>query len=295
MAKGEVSHIEMAQARQSDGINVIFDQNSPASSPSRSSSSSSSGSDHYRGRGSHRRRQSSKCRCSDRRYGGGRHRRSRPRCYRDHSRSYSRSSSRDTYSHRRRYKSRSRSRSSRSFGHWSRNRRPTSQFRCKFSQSPTRPYRYRSRSRSSGRSVSLSLHDKRELLNTAKDNAMKILGVQNLELPESVKPILLASLESQQSSPEPEARVRHDPEKTASESREKAESTNVSSPKLSPKRKKIVFSNNNSVVKPTVIASTGVKVTPRVDSYESRKPYGQWVPVKSAQPSRARKHTLMSH
>ncbi len=60
--------------------------------------------------------------------------------------------------------------------------------------------------------------DKRELLKAAKVNAMKILGTEKLELPESVKPILSEqSAESEQASSQPESRVRHDREKTPSQ------------------------------------------------------------------------------
>lgn len=63
-----------------------------------------------------------------------------------------------------------------------------------------------------------NLTDKRELLKAAKANAMKILGVEKLELPESVKPILFEqSVEFKQVSPDPEIRVRQDPEKTPSQ------------------------------------------------------------------------------
>lgn len=51
--------------------------------------------------------------------------------------------------------------------------------------------------------------DKRQLLEAAKANAMKILGVEKLELPESVKPIL--------SDPEPEKRVRQGSQQTGSQ------------------------------------------------------------------------------
>ncbi|XP_023255664.1 arginine/serine-rich protein 1-like isoform X4 [Seriola lalandi dorsalis] len=305
MTKGEDSHSEMAHARQSDGINVIFDQNSPASSRSQSQSSSgsrqSSGSACYRGRGSHRgrssssssstsrsrsssrprsrshprcHRRSSRCGCDNhRRYGHGRHRRSPPRRYRAHSRSYSRSPVQDRSPGRTRYRSRSRSPS-----RLSRHRRTVSQFRSRFSKSPARGYRSRSRSTSSGH---LSLDDKREPLEAAKANALNILGVEKLELPESVKPIPSEkSTESRWVSPEPETRSNE------------TEPDDVSNLKMSPKRKIISFSINNSVAKPTTVAPSCAKVTPRVDSYESRKPYGHWVPVKSGRSSSARKHTL---
>ncbi|KAM7403823.1 hypothetical protein PAMA_004316 [Pampus argenteus] len=235
MAKGQDTGSEMTHAGQSDGINVIFDQRSPPSSRSRSRSSGdnsySSESGRYRGRGSYRRRyrssssssssssrsssrprsrshprchrRSSRCRCDNhRRYGRGCYRRSSPRHYRAHSRSYSRSP--DRYSHRRRYRSRSRS-----SGGWSRNRKAGSPIRCQFSRSSRRTYRSRSRSRSSGGSVSLSLDDKRALLTAAKANGVKILNVEKLELPKSVKPILSEQCE--------ETMVRQDPEKTPSQ------------------------------------------------------------------------------
>ncbi|XP_029349810.1 arginine/serine-rich protein 1 [Echeneis naucrates] len=320
MAKGEDSHSEMAFARQSDGINVIFDQRSPASSRSRSQSSSGSShmSDHgynrgrssYRGRyrssssssrssssssrsSSHSRsrshprchRRSSRCGCNNhRRYGHSRHRRSPPRHYRAHSRSFSRSSSPDRYSRRTHYRSRSRSPR-----RWSRPERTESKSRNKHSQSTVRRSSPQSRSTSSGH---LSLDDKRELLEAAKANAMKILGVEKLELPESVKPILSEESEgSKQSSPEPETRVRHDPAKTLLQTVE-TEPDDISNLKMSPRRRIITFSINNSVAKPTVSAPSCAKVTPRVDNYESRKPYGHWVPVKSRKTSSARKHTL---
>ncbi|XP_076604414.1 arginine/serine-rich protein 1 [Chaetodon auriga] len=315
MAKVKDSHSEMARARQSDGISVIFDQNSPASSHSRSRSRSSSGSSsssaRHRGRRSHRgryrssssssssrsrsssharsrshprcHRRSSRCCCDGhRRYGGGRSRRSPPRRHRAHSHSYSRSPSPDRYSRRRQYKPRSRSPS--------RRRRDVSQLTSRLSRSPSITHRSRSKSRSSGRSVSLSLDEKRELLKAAQANATKILGGQNVELPKNVEPILSEqSVESKWVSAE--TRVRQDPEKSPSQSSE-VEPDDVSSPRISPKRKIISFSINNSVVKPAVTAPSCAKVTPRVDIYESRKPYGHWVPVKSGQKSNTHKHTL---
>uniref|UniRef100_A0A3Q1E8X9 Arginine/serine-rich protein 1 n=1 Tax=Acanthochromis polyacanthus TaxID=80966 RepID=A0A3Q1E8X9_9TELE len=314
MAKEAASHSEMAHARQSDGINVIFDKGSPCSShsrsQSRSSSASSRSSSNSRGRDSRRRhnrsssssssspssrsrsrshprchRPSSCCRCDDhRRYGRGRDRCPLPRRYRAYSRSYSRSRSPDSYSSRRRYRFHYRSRS-RSPSRWSRERRHVSHYRSRFPPSPPKSDRSRSRSRSSGHSSSLSLHDKKALLEAAKSNAMKMLGVEKLDLPESVKPILSEeSQESKRVSPEPETRVRQGPQKTSSQSSD-MESDDMSSPSTSPKRKIISFSINNSVAKPTVVAPSGAKVTPRVDSYESRKPYGHWVPVRSGRTS----------
>ena len=63
----------------------------------------------------------------------------------------------------------------------------------------------------------LDCSDKKKLLETAKTNAMKNLGVEKLELPESVKPILSEQSESQQLSPEPVRRVRQDSERSASQ------------------------------------------------------------------------------
>ncbi|TKS86371.1 Arginine/serine-rich protein 1 [Collichthys lucidus] len=258
----------------------------------RSSSSRSRSSSNPRSR-SHPRchRRSSRCRCDNhRRYGRSRYHRSPPRRYRARSHSHSCSPSSDRYSRHRHYRSRSKSSS-----HQSRHRRADSQLKSRPSRSPPRAHRSRSKSRSSEHSVSLSLDDKRVLLEVAKSNAMKILGVEKLELPESVKPILTEQSESTRASPEPEMRVRQDPEKTPSQSSE-VDPDDVPSPKMSPKRKTISFSINNSVVRPSVAAPSGAKVTPRVDIYDSRKPYGHWVRVKSGRTSKARKHTLaMSH
>ncbi|PWA16386.1 hypothetical protein CCH79_00004664 [Gambusia affinis] len=101
MATQVDSHSDMAHARQSDGINVIFDQKSPGSSTSRSrsrsvsssASSRSTGSD-YRGRKSRRGRNrssssSSSSSCGSRSSSSSRSRsrsRSYPRCHRHSSR-----------------------------------------------------------------------------------------------------------------------------------------------------------------------------------------------------------------
>ncbi|KAM6968502.1 arginine/serine-rich protein 1 isoform 2-T2 [Tautogolabrus adspersus] len=234
MAKGNDPHSVMACARQTDGINVIFDKNSPASSPARCESSVSCESDrssesvHHRGRGSNSRRHrssssssssssrsprtrsrshprchrpSSRCRCDNHfRYGRGRHPSSPQRRSRARSRSCSRSPLPNSYPRRRHNRSRSRSlrRYSRTASH--------------SLQSSSRSYR--SRSRSSERSDSLSLDDKKELLKAAYANSTKILGVDNLDLPESVKPILSENWESKPVSPEPWTRVTQNPIKT---------------------------------------------------------------------------------
>lgn len=303
MAKVKDSHSEMAQARQSDGINVIFDQESSSSSScshSRSRSpgvgSRSSGSGRHRGRGSYRRRyrssssscsrssshsrsrshprchrRSSRCRCDNHhRYGRGQ--------YRAHSRSLSRSASPDRYSSHRQY--RSRSRSSRQTRHG----RDVSSLRYRSSRSSSRANRSRSKSRASTHSVSLSLDDKMEFLNAAKVKAVKIPETEKLELLESVKPIL--SEESRQSSPD--TWVRHDADERTPSKSDEVEPDDMTSPKMSPTRKIISFSINNSVAKPTAAAPSSAKVTPRVDIYESRKPYGHWVPVKTGHNSRKR-------
>ncbi|XP_024113967.1 arginine/serine-rich protein 1 [Oryzias melastigma] len=317
MAEQVNSHSAMAKARHTDGLNVIFDQKSPGSSHSRSRSRSSSssssrssrssGSGHYKRRGrrdrssssssscstsrsrsssrsrsrSHPRcrRRSSCCRCDEHKGRSGRrhYRRSPSRRYRAHSRSYSRSPSPDRYYRRRRY-SRSRSRS---LGRWRQYRRPVSPLRFRFSPSPYRTYR--SRSRSPVRSVSLSLDEKRRLLEAAKANAMKILGVEKIELPESVKPILSEEPEPRPLSPEPPFRRRHVSERTGPQDRDV--DPDVSSPMMSPKRH-IAFSTNNSMAKPTAAAPSPAKLTSRVDSYESRKPYGSWIPIGSGQSAR---------
>ncbi|XP_029982021.1 arginine/serine-rich protein 1 isoform X2 [Sphaeramia orbicularis] len=314
MAKRENPHTEMADARQSDCLKVIFDQQSPAlfHPRSRSRSSSSSGSsrtsESRRGRSSYRRRhrssssssssvsrsrstsrtrsrshprchrRSSRCRCDNhyryRRYS----RRSPPRRYRAHSRSFSRSPSVDRYSRRRHYRSRSRS-----------TRRCNSHRRrvSRLSRSPPRVYR--GYSRSSEHSVKLSIDDKAKLLKTARENAAKILGVETLELPKSVKPILSDELvRSEHGSPAPEMMGRQS-EKTQSQN--EVEPDDLSSLRISPKRRIISFSIHNSVAKPTVAVPSCAKVTPRVDSYESRKPYGHWIPVVSSRDSLRRKRS----
>lgn len=125
----------------------------------------------------------------------------------------------------------------------------------------------------------MSVEEKRQLLEAARQSAMKNLGVQKLELPESVKPILMQQpVVSKHGFTGPETRVRQDSEN-------KSKSTEVEddaqSPRLSPKRG-ISFSTNNSVAKPTMCTQPCAKVTSLVDSVESKKPYGHWIPLKSA-------------
>ncbi|XP_032356548.1 arginine/serine-rich protein 1 [Etheostoma spectabile] len=282
MAKGEDSHFEMADVRQRDGISVIFDQNSPASSRSRSPPRIGRRSSRHRGRGTHGRRyRSSSSSSSSSRSSSNTRSRSHPRCHRPSSRCR-------CDNHRRN----GRDRHPRSRPSSRRHRRSVS----RFSQSPPRTHKSVSRSGSSEHSVNLNLDDK-ELLKTAKANATTILAVEKLELPERilaveklelpdcVKPIL--SEQSDFKWVSSDTWVRQDPGKTQSQSNEGE--FDMSSPTMSPKMK-ISFSINNSVVKQTVAASSCAKVTSRVDIYASRKPYGHWIPVQSAKTSKARKH-----
>lgn len=64
------------------------------------------------------------------------------------------------------------------------------------------------------------------------------------------------------------------------------------SPRLSPKRG-ISFSINNSVAKPTVCTQPAAKVTSLVDSVESKKPYGHWIPVRSTRHWFANHHVAL--
>lgn len=58
----------------------------------------------------------------------------------------------------------------------------------------------------------MSPTDKRKLLEAAQANVMRVLGTNNLELPESLKPVLLT--EPQSMLEMPKTRVSHDSEKT---------------------------------------------------------------------------------
>ncbi|XP_056282067.1 arginine/serine-rich protein 1 [Pseudoliparis swirei] len=299
MAKGGDSHLEIIHVSQSDGINVKFDQNCAPSSGPRSRSKSGSA-------GRHRRRHNRKGgnRSSSRSRSPSRNRsRSHPRCHRSSSRcrcDNHRGSGRVCRSPSRRHKdnsgSPSPSRHSRSRRHRTHSRPTSHKSRqskevSRFSQSP--PSNNGSRSGSSEHSVNLSLDDKEILVEAAEAIAITIPGAEMLELPENVKPILLEqAVESKRLLSG--TWVRQDPEKTPSESDEDPD--DVFSSRMSPKRKTISFSINNAVLKPTGAAPSGAKVTSRVDSYESRKPYGHWMPVKSGHASSARKQALaMSH
>lgn len=63
--------------------------------------------------------------------------------------------------------------------------------------------------------IKIFLTEKRKLLEAAQANAMRILGTNTLELPESVKPILSTMPQSKWEIPE--TRVRHDSERTQSQ------------------------------------------------------------------------------
>ncbi|XP_029531110.2 arginine/serine-rich protein 1 [Oncorhynchus nerka] len=331
---GKDSHVQMAQAPLSEGLSLIFDQDAQSSSsrsryPSRSSHTSSQSSGSRRQlkrnnvrRGRHRSSTSSSssrsshssnssprtrprsrshprchrastssrcCRQHQQAHGHRRHR-SPSRCYRAHSRSYSPSSSPDRPN---RHSSRSRSAS------WSRVHRGfVGRYKCRFSGSPNRSHKtYTSRSTSSGRSfVSLRIEKKEELRTT---NATQALGMEQLDPPESVTPILEEQqLKTGLATPEPEEWVRPEPlpQKSLSQQKSDIEPEDAPSPNMSPKKKMISFSIHNSVAKPTaMVASTTSKVAHRVENYTaSRNPFGHWVPVrKTVQSSFSR--TLLKH
>ncbi|KAL4624153.1 arginine/serine-rich protein 1 isoform X1 [Arapaima gigas] len=218
-------------------------------------------------------RASSHSRCSRRRY------RSPPRRYRAHSRSYSRSPTprwsrmrcRGRSTSRSWSRSRSRSRS-RSIGH----RLYGFVGRARFISSPCR--RSRSRSRSPiGANIHLSIDDKRELLRIAQANAAKALGVETLELPASVKPILAAPEEPLHSKC---MRLDGAVLRNTVQQHKERESEEGPSPKMSPRNKLITFSIHNSVAKPTAAGASGSPESP-ASSRTAGSPYGQWVPIKA--------------
>uniref|UniRef100_A0A8C1IJP6 Arginine/serine-rich protein 1 n=2 Tax=Cyprinus carpio TaxID=7962 RepID=A0A8C1IJP6_CYPCA len=305
---------EASPGRLSEGVKLIFDQKAPSgpsSSRSHSSSDSSFSSSSRGSRSSRRSRSSSRSSSSDS-SSSSRSRsrsRSRPRCsgrsrcrhrhhspprrYRARSRSYSpspersshrrryhrRSRSPSPYSYSRRYRrspSRSRSRS-RSPVYW-RGSRFMGRYRCHFSRSPRRSRDYRSRSRSRERSaVRLSLEEKKYLLNVAKENAARILGVQNLELPASLKE--MEEEEKMRSSSDREERVSAGPapQKTSAQVNVANDDVKAETSPTSPKRKPITFNINNTIAKPSNSPTLhDSKVTSRADSVADRKPYGQY-------------------
>ncbi|XP_026114553.1 arginine/serine-rich protein 1-like [Carassius auratus] len=277
------SHSSSSDGSYSSSRGSRSSRRSPSSS--RSSSSDSGSSSRSRSRSRSRPRCSGRSRCRHRHH-------SPPRRYRARSRSYSpspersshrrryhrRSRSPSPYSYSRRYRrspSRSRSRS-RSPVHW-RGSRFVGRYRCRFSRSPMSSRDYRSRSRSRERSaVRLSLEEKKYLLNVAKANAARILGVQNLELPASLKE--LEEEEKRRSSSDKEERV---PQKTSAQVNIVAnDDVNAETSSTSPNRKPITFNINNTIAKPSNSPTLhDSKVTSRADSVADRKPYGQWVPI----------------
>ncbi|XP_062851502.1 arginine/serine-rich protein 1 [Trichomycterus rosablanca] len=342
------------QAPLSEGMRLIFDQGTSVSPRSRTGGSSSSSDSlcsssdssrtvtrrsrrhryHHRSNGS-----SSSSSSSSRSRSHSRSRsRPRPRCHRDSyasrcrhrhlSRSYSPSPRRSSYRGCRRY-SRSDSRSSSRGRYYRRSRRSrsrsasygrlsggfTGRFRYRSFPSPKRGY-YRSRSRSTGHSVQLSQKDKLELLNIAKVNAAKLLGVEKVELPSSLR-----STEQEERKPKSDTdgstKVEPVPPKKPTQNKhlteklvntgttllkptfmfliylkkideDEANTDDRTFPAMSPTRKPIAFSVNNTVAKPSGSPTAQVesKVTSRADSVGNRKPYGQWIPIKSVSPKK---------
>ncbi|XP_051503934.1 arginine/serine-rich protein 1 [Myxocyprinus asiaticus] len=265
---------------------------------SRSSSSSDSSSSSRSRSRSHPRchRASGHSRCHHRHHSPPRHYRARSRSFspsperssryrRYHRRSRSRSPSPYRYSRRyRRSPSRSRSRT-RSPMYW-RGSRFVGRYRCRFSTSPrnSRPHRSRSRSRERG-AIRLSQEEKKYLLNIAKANATRILGVQNIELPASLKE--LDEEEKRRSSSVKEERVRTDPvpQKTPAQVNVVTNDDEAGTSVTSPKRKPISFSVTNAVARPSNSPTFHEsKVTSRADSVADRKPYGHWVSISKSSP-----------
>ncbi|KAK7139786.1 hypothetical protein R3I94_012432 [Phoxinus phoxinus] len=281
---------EAPSGRSSSRSSISSDSSYSSSRGSRSSSrrsrSSSSDSDSSsRSRSHSRSRSRSHPRCSGRSRCRHTHH-SPPRRYRARSRSYSptpqgssrrryhrHSPSPSPYSYSRRSRrSRSRSRS-RSPVYW-RGSRFVGRYRCRFSRSPKNSRANRSRSRSRERSaIRLSLEEKKYLLEVAKANAARILGVQNLELPASLK----EEEEKRRSSSDKEDLA---PQKTLAQVNGVAtDDGEAETSQTSPKTKPITFSLNNTVAKPSNSPTLhDSKVTSRADSVADRKPYGQWVP-----------------
>ncbi|XP_016144303.1 arginine/serine-rich protein 1 isoform X1 [Sinocyclocheilus grahami] len=312
---------EASPGRLGEGVKLIFDQKAPhgrrssrsssssdssfssskggrSSRRSRSSSSESGSSSHSHSRSRSHPRCSGRSRCRHRRHSPPRHYRARSRSYSpsselsSHRRRYHRRRrSPSLYSYSRRSLSRSRSRS-RSPVYW-RGSRFVGRYRCRFSRSPRSSRDYRNRSRSHERSaVCLSLEEKKCLLNVAKANAARILGVQNLELPASLKELEEEEEEEEEkkkkrrrrrSSSDNEERVSADraPQKTPAQVNFVAnDDGEAEASPTSPKRKPINFSINNTIARPSNSPTVhDSKVTSRADSVADRKPYGQWVPI----------------
>lgn len=116
----------------------------------------------------------------------------------------------------------------------------------------------------------------------AKANAARILGVQNLELPESLKEMEQQEERKRRSSSDEEERVRVDlaPQKTPAQVNGGAADDEAETAQTSPKRKQIVFSNNNAIAKPSSSPTlSDSKVTSRADIVPYKRPFGQWVPI----------------
>ncbi|KAG2460725.1 RHBG protein, partial [Polypterus senegalus] len=113
--------------------------------------------------------------------------------------------------------------------------------------------------------------DKLKLLEIAKANASRILGVENVEVPASIKAKVQVSPDI--NSMKGELNAGHD-EKLS----RKVEDF-VASREKSPKTKALAFSPNNSVAKPTTakLQSSPVADSSTLDKYQC--PYGQWIPV----------------
>ncbi|XP_060727756.1 arginine/serine-rich protein 1-like [Tachysurus vachellii] len=283
------------QCQVSEGMRLIFNQESSLTdrssrSRSRSSDGSYSSSDKSRSRSVSRRpRHSSRCTSSSS-CGPCSRSRSRPRCCRASGRSRCRLRSRSRSNRpypghssrfgRRRY-SRSISRSSSRERYYRRSR--TSRFRSpSYRRRAPSPLRrsYSPRPNSPERSLHLTQKDKMELLNIARENAAKILGVEAVKLPASVR--CFEEQMKQTIAPDTEKRVRADPVAVNKPSQDEGEANeNVS--RTSPSRKPITFSISNVVAKPPSSPThhvTESKVTSRADRIGNRMPYGRWIPVK---------------
>ncbi|XP_028849894.1 arginine/serine-rich protein 1 [Denticeps clupeoides] len=316
---------QVKTAHLTEVMQMIFDQESPSSSShcrSRSSSRSSySSSDSCLSRDLKRsvKRRDQNCSSSSDSSTPSSHSRTRsrshPRCHRGSHRSQSRC---NRHSPPRSYRACSRSYTSSTRQYYRRrNDSPPRRYHVRSPSCSTSPspdhycYRrghpshsgspsYRSKSRSPQRSVYLSLEEKRKLLKVAEANVVKILGIDRLELPENLKnPYLPEEKKAMATKPVHREKtpslsewVRPEPVSVPQMSLSKVSDGKIDdsqNSRTSPTRKPITFSLNNVVAKPTSSTSQNTaesKVTPRVDIVGSRKPYGQWMPVKRRVPPR---------
>ncbi|XP_062324723.1 arginine/serine-rich protein 1 [Osmerus eperlanus] len=306
------SHTKMTAVRLSEGISLVFDQETLSNSASpplstRSRSRSSHGSSkHSSGSGSRAHRREA---CTGRRHRSSSstssssssprpRSRSHPRCHRAASRSrcshprrhrrshhsspqrkraHSRSSSPSSPPRRSSHRSRPRSSAGRTADH----RKPMGSFRAKSSKSTKTN---RSHSRSPGRlTVRLNL-----------DGKTDDIWIANTK-PGAEESPRLTTPEPQ---PNSDGWVTLEPafQKSPTQNSDLEPEDDGPSPKMSPTRKGISFSINNAVAKPTMIATSAEsKVIHRVESYSSRAPYGHWMPVKRVPQtslSRSSKHSL---